>query len=35
MSDYYSLEEIDRIWEAYPHLRDDEFVAEHLDVWLS
>ena len=29
------LEEIDRIWNAYPHLRDDDFVAEHLDVWLS
>lgn len=28
-------EEIDRIWNAYPHLRDDEFVQEHLDVWLS
>ncbi len=29
------LDEIDRIWNAYPHLRDDEFVEEHLDVWLS
>ena len=29
------LEEIDRVWNAYPHLRDDEFVQEHLDVWLS
>jgi len=29
------LEEIDRIWNAYPHLRDDDFVQEHLDVWLS
>jgi dihydrodipicolinate synthase/N-acetylneuraminate lyase len=29
------MEEIDRIWNAYPHLRDDEFVQEHLDVWLS
>lgn len=26
--------EIDRIWAAYPHLRDDEFVAENLDRWL-
>jgi len=29
------LEEIDRIWRAYPHLRDDAFVARHLDRWLS
>jgi dihydrodipicolinate synthase/N-acetylneuraminate lyase len=29
------MEEIDRIWNAYPDLRDDDFVAEHLDVWLS
>ena len=29
------LEEIDRIWQAYPHLRDDDFVAEHIDRWLS
>lgn len=29
------LEEIDRIWAAYPHLRDDEFIAEHLDRWLK
>lgn len=29
------LEEIDRIWTAYPRLRDDEFIAEHLDRWLS
>lgn len=28
------LEEIDRIWSAYPELRDDAFVAEHLDRWL-
>ncbi len=27
-------EEIDRIWDAYPHLRDDAFVREHLDEWL-
>jgi hypothetical protein len=26
---------IDRIWAAYPWLRDDEFVAEGLDRWLS
>jgi hypothetical protein len=28
------MEEIDRIWNAYPDLRDDDFVREHLDVWL-
>jgi len=28
-------EEIDRIWDAYPELRDDEFIAENLDRWLS
>jgi len=28
------LSEIDRIWKAYPHLRDDDFVREHLDAWL-
>lgn len=27
-------EEIDRVCQAYPHLSDDEFVAEHLDEWL-
>jgi dihydrodipicolinate synthase/N-acetylneuraminate lyase len=29
------MEEIDRIWRAYPHLRDDQFVGEHLDEWLA
>ncbi len=29
------LEEIDRIYSAYPHLNDDEFVAENLSRWLS
>lgn len=29
------LEEIDRIWAAYPYLRDDAFVAENLDRWLA
>jgi dihydrodipicolinate synthase/N-acetylneuraminate lyase len=29
------LEEIDRIHTAYPHLRDDTFVREHLDRWLA
>lgn len=28
-------DEIDRIWGAYPELRDDTFIAEHLDRWLS
>jgi dihydrodipicolinate synthase/N-acetylneuraminate lyase len=28
------LEEIDRVCRAYPHLADDEFVAEHIDEWL-
>jgi hypothetical protein len=28
------LDEIDRVYRAYPHLSDDEFVAEHLDEWL-
>ncbi|MDE2801121.1 MAG: dihydrodipicolinate synthase family protein [Gemmatimonadota bacterium] len=27
-------EEIDRVYDAYPHLNDDDFVAEHLDAWL-
>jgi hypothetical protein len=29
------LAEIDRIWAAYPWLRDDDFVAEGLDRWLG
>lgn len=29
------LEEIERVCQAYPHLRDDDFVAAHLDEWLS
>ncbi|MBN2310247.1 MAG: dihydrodipicolinate synthase family protein [Candidatus Hydrogenedentes bacterium] len=28
-------EEIDRVYEAYPHLSDDAFVAKHLDDWLK
>jgi len=28
-------EEIDRIYRMYPHLNDDEFVAEHCDEWLG
>lgn len=27
-------EEIDRVYEAYPHLNDDAFVSEHRDEWL-
>lgn len=27
--------EIDRVYRAYPHLNDDDFVAEHLDTWMS
>jgi dihydrodipicolinate synthase/N-acetylneuraminate lyase len=27
-------EEIDRVCNSYPHLRDDAFVQEHLDEWL-
>ena len=27
--------EIDRVCAAYPHLADDDFVAEHLDAWLG
>jgi dihydrodipicolinate synthase/N-acetylneuraminate lyase len=28
-------EEIDRVYQSYPHLNDDAFVAEHLHEWLS
>ena len=27
--------EIDRVYRAYPHLADDEFVREHLQEWLT
>ena len=27
-------EEIDRVCSAYPHLKDDQFVKQHLDTWL-
>ncbi|QEF96616.1 Dihydrodipicolinate synthetase family protein [Stieleria maiorica] len=27
-------EEIDRVYNAYPHLTDDEFVTRNLDAWL-
>ena len=29
------LEEIDRVYSAYPDLNDDTFVAENLDRWLA
>ena len=29
------MEEIDRIYAAYPHLNDDEFVRQNLDAWLK
>jgi dihydrodipicolinate synthase/N-acetylneuraminate lyase len=29
------MEEIDRVYAAYPHLNDDSFVAEHRDHWLQ
>ncbi|MSV29322.1 MAG: dihydrodipicolinate synthase family protein [Bryobacterales bacterium] len=28
------MDEIDRVYRAYPHLNDDAFVREHLDEWL-
>jgi len=28
------MEEIDRVYAAYPALNDDEFVREHRDTWL-
>jgi hypothetical protein len=28
-------EQIDRVYASYPHLNDDEFVAEHLQDWLK
>ncbi|WP_026021362.1 dihydrodipicolinate synthase family protein [Paenibacillus senegalensis] len=29
------MEEIDRMYRDYPHLNDDDFVAEHLQEWLG
>jgi hypothetical protein len=29
------LEEIDRVYTAYPHLNDDSFVTQHRDHWLK
>jgi hypothetical protein len=28
-------DELTRVHDAYPHLTDDVFVAEHLDEWMS
>jgi hypothetical protein len=28
------MEEIDRVYRAYPHLNDDDFVRENLSSWL-
>jgi dihydrodipicolinate synthase/N-acetylneuraminate lyase len=28
------MEEIDRVYRAYPHLNDDAFVRDHLDEWI-
>lgn len=28
-------EEIDRVYQAYPHLNDDAFVEKHRDAWLN
>ena len=28
-------EEIDRVYRAYPHLNDDEFVQANLEHWLD
>ncbi len=29
------MEEVDRVYRAYPHLNDDDFVRQNLDRWLS
>lgn len=29
------MEELDRIYESYPHLNDDDFVAQNLERWLT
>jgi dihydrodipicolinate synthase/N-acetylneuraminate lyase len=28
------MAEIERVYQSYPHLHDDEFVREHLDEWM-
>ncbi|MGF1722960.1 hypothetical protein L4D20_23390, partial [Vibrio kyushuensis] len=27
--------EIERVYESYPHLHDDEFVSTHIDSWFK
>ncbi|MEZ0289791.1 MAG: dihydrodipicolinate synthase family protein [Sulfolobales archaeon] len=29
------IEEIDRVYQAYPHLRDDEFVSKYINSWFN
>lgn len=29
------IDEIDRVYEMYPHLNDDDFVKKHLDEWVE
>jgi hypothetical protein len=29
------MEEIDRIYDRYPQLNDDDFVAQNLERWLN
>lgn len=29
------IQQIDRVYASYPHLNDDAFVSQHLDVWLA
>jgi hypothetical protein len=29
------LDEIERVYAAYPHLNDDSFVAQNVDRWLE
>ena len=29
------MQEIDRVYAAYPHLNDDDFVRQHLNAWLT
>ena len=31
----HQKEEIDRVYRDYPHLNDDDFVAQRLDEWLT
>lgn len=29
------VEEIDRIYKMYPHLRDDKFMRRYIDMWVD